>query len=875
MRKFRPGIRRSLLFIVNHSFGTWIKRRRKALDLTQQELAQRVGCSVSLIFKIEADARRPSRQIAELLAQHLEIPGEQRDLFLRVARQEKAIDSLSLETDLSLEVPFARPATAPAAAAASLPSPLTSLLGREHELRAIVQHLHNPECRLLTLTGPGGVGKTRLALEVAHNLQSAFADGVHFIPLVGTSTCEFVVPAIAEALGFAFSGRAELRSQLFRYLEEKQILLVLDNLEHLLDGIELLDELLEHAPQVKLLTTSRERLNLRAEWLFEVQGLPVPSVIGLDSLEANSAAALFVQRARQTNVNLILTAEDLPAIRRICELVEGSPLGLELAASWVRMMPVKEIAAEIERSVDFLTTAARDMPVRHRSMRAVFDYSWDLLSEDERRVMMWLSVFRGGFTREAAQAVTGASLLHLSALVHKSLLRHTESHPGRFDFHELVRQYASVRLQDDPTEHSRAHERHADYFAAWLRQRETALEGPELREALSLIAQEIDNVRFAWDWMVARHQTANLRQSLVSLFVLHDIRNWIRQGAALFEQAVSALRPHEKEDGNAIALGELMTCQGHLAWHLGEMQKARHLFLESLELLSPYRDRPMLAELYLYLSILEQSQGNYEAARSLAEECVSLNKEQRRIPGTGYALSNLGMVCLAQGEYDTAYACLRESVVLMRAHQHSRGIAVTLTRLAAAALRLGQYGEARGALEESLQISRKFDDRWGVGNTLNYLGLVAAAEGDLAGAEALIRESLALFEEDGDQLLLASTLTDLGFILLERNSETDARLAFQRALEIAMRIRATPVALYTLVGIAALYANDGRLARGYEITVYGGNHLSSNEHTRQQAAKLGAELERRLEPEQIALARSRAGSLVLDDIARELLLAAA
>jgi len=258
---------------MEYSFGDWVKRRRKALDLTQQELARKVGCSVATIFKIESDERRPSRQIAELLALHLEIPPEQKQLFLKVARQEKVVDSLGSIPPASLTH------TAPSSdrPQARLPISLTSLIGREHELQMIVQQIQDPSCRLLTLTGPGGVGKTRLALEAAYQLQDSFLHGTWFVSLSGASVSEFIVPAIADVLSFSFAGTTEPKLQLFNYLKEKKILLVLDNLEHLLNGIEVLGELLEYSRSVRLLATSREILKLSAEWAFEVQGLPVPA----------------------------------------------------------------------------------------------------------------------------------------------------------------------------------------------------------------------------------------------------------------------------------------------------------------------------------------------------------------------------------------------------------------------------------------------------------------------------------------------------------------------------------------------------------------------------------------------------------------------
>jgi predicted ATPase/transcriptional regulator with XRE-family HTH domain/Tfp pilus assembly protein PilF len=853
------------------SFGNWVRHRRKGLDLTQQELATRVGCSLSAIFKIESDERRPSRQIAELLAQHLEIPSDQRALFLKVARLVKGIQNLDSLPPLSTpQLPSVTNQTH-----TNLPFSLTPLIGRENELRAVIQQIKIPSCRLLTITGPGGVGKTRLSLEVAHQLQDAFEHRACFVSLAGTSSSEFIIPVIAEALGFAFSGTSELKAQLFNYLRDKHILLVLDNLEHLLNGIELLDELLAFAPRVKLLTTSREPLNLRAEWAFEVQGLPVPANIELKDLESNSAAALFIRRARQAKANFTPTLGDTQAIVQICRLVEGLPLGLELAASWVRMMSATEIALEIERSLDFLTTTARDVPQRHRSIRAVFDYSWNLLTEEEQRILRHLAVFSGGFTREAAEHVANAGISQLSALVDKSLLRHAGVHTGWYDFHELVRQYVELKALENPEEYSQLHERHASFYAAWLHQLESQLQGPQQEETLSRISLDIDNVRSAWDRMVKYQQTSNLQHSLESVFVFHDIRNWLHQGAALFDHAVSAWLPFEKVDDegdpNRILLGELMVCHGHMVWHLGQSQKARELLQRSLKLLGSHRNRPMLAEAVLYLSLLEHSQGNYAAARNYAEECVALNQGMGRDFGTGYALSNLGMVCLTEGRHETAYACFKESMAVTRSINHPRAAAINLSRLGLAALRLGKLDEAQKSLEESLATTRKLHDRWGTGNALNYSGWLALKLGNLERAESCMRESVKLAEEDGDQILLAWTLTDMGFVLYERHADPGVREIFLHALQVALQSQNIPAALYALVGIANVDAELGSAEQALQLARYSWGHPSSNYQTKSRAEKLCAALETKLASQQIETVQARIQGKTLDALVQEVL----
>src|SRR5512138_1582893 len=367
--------------------------------MTQQELTRRMGRSLSTLFKIESDERRPSRQMAELLIKHLEIPSDQQALFLKVARKEKAADTLG-------ELPVLdQPLVSSASRIPLLPNPL---VGREFELAQIANLVEDPKCRLLTLTGAGGIGKTSLALETASQKQTDFELGGVFINMAPLGGRDQIVTAIADALGIVLYNASDRSIQLITRLCEKEVLIVLDNFEHLLnqeDCVAFPRDLLAGAPLVKLLVTSREPLQLQSEWVFEVRGLPVPGSNDTDSLDSSSAVRLFVQRARQTRSGFELRTEDRSTVIEICQLVDGMPLAIELAAAWTRTLTCAEIADEIQSNVNFLTTSSRDTTERHRSIRATFEHSWKLLSSEEQDVLQRLSIFKGGFTREAAEFV--------------------------------------------------------------------------------------------------------------------------------------------------------------------------------------------------------------------------------------------------------------------------------------------------------------------------------------------------------------------------------------------------------------------------------------------------------------------------------------
>jgi len=401
----------------------------------------------------------------------------------------------------------------------NLPPQATPFVGRQAELAQIAHHLGQADCRLLTLVGAGGIGKTRLALQAAGQALDAFADGVYFVHLARIDSPEFLVPTIAEAIDCPLSRKEDPRRQLLKYLQQKEMLLVLDNLEHLLStpqghvsGRDLVLDMVKSAPKLKLLVTSRERMNLQAEWILTLQGLPCPAAEAAFGEETSEAVELFVQGAHRVQPEFSLSS-DWPEVVRVCRLLDGMPLGIELAATWVSMMPCVEIVRELVSGLDLLSTTMHDVPARHRSMEAVFDHSWHLLSEAEREVFKRLSVFRGGFDRQAAEQVAGASLMTLAALVNKSLLRVVS--PGRYDTLEPLKQYAAAKLAETPADDRGGQDRHADdhallpsqvrqlharYYSSLAERGEQALRGPEQVAWLGRMETEYDNLRTALRW---------------------------------------------------------------------------------------------------------------------------------------------------------------------------------------------------------------------------------------------------------------------------------------------------------------------------------------------------------------------------------------
>ena len=586
-----------------------------------------------------------------------------------------------------------------------LPRQITPFVGRQQELEEILSLLDNPACHLLTLLGPGGSGKTRLAIEVSHQLD--FDDGVYFVPLQPLMDVRSIPDAVAAALKLQFSTNTNVRQQLLTYFEERHLLLVLDNCEHLLDGIDFVGEIVEAAPQVKVLATSREPLKLQQEWLISVGGMTYPQRDIHDAPDHYDAVQLFCERARQVQPGFDFE-QQRDAVQRICQLVEGLPLALELAASWMRTLTCAEIATEIEQGLDFLSSDLRDMPERHRSIQAVFDYSWQGLRADEQQVLAGLSVFQGGFTREAAEAVAGADLRTLSGLVEKSLLRKDRT-TARYDLHELVKQYAEGQLNASAHPET-AQAAHSDYYAHFVDLRAEDLKGHRQSEAIFEMNTEFENVKRAWSWAASHRHESLIEQMIEGLWTFIELRG---RDEILFQQAEQVFRL-KSDDEPAQLWGRLLARADDVRIHQEPVERA-------LQIAQRYDNQSEIAFCLARLGSAAHTRRDYPAAKALLEQSLMIYRQLENHYAVANVLGDL-MKFSYQGTWDDFQRYGEEALSLRREIGDRVGMAWSLAAVAAEAGRQGRFSEAE----------RLWLERISIGYEIDNLNLVALGYGHIS-----------------------------------------------------------------------------------------------------------------------------------------------
>jgi predicted ATPase/DNA-binding XRE family transcriptional regulator len=793
------------------SFGYWVRRQRRALDLTQRLLAECVGCSVATIKKIEADERRPSIQIAKRLAVCLDIVEDQRSRFLEVAQRERAVDTLALAS-----------AAVPALAALTIaphPLPTTRFVGRTDELHTIEERLLHESCRLLTVVGLGGVGKTRLALEAAAVLAHVYADGVCFVSLADITSAAGMATAVLRRLGLPLAGAGDAATQLAHALRRRHLLLVLDNLEHLLREVETTDVLSRlpvEAPQVSLLVTSRERLNLQDEWVLPLHGLPLDE----------PAMALFADRACRFGQEMAPEAQ--AAVAKICQLVEGLPLAVELAAGWTRLMTPDQIVEQLEAGPSVLSTRLRDVPDRHRSLEALFDQSWAVLTAAERHSFMRLAVFRGGFDATAAAAIAGADLPVLLGLVDKSLVRVDGS--GRYDLHTLSRHYAEMRLTA-ASAIAEVRQRHADYYFALVQQAADRVDVPAGRRWQDRIEAEYANIRAAWQWALDAGRWTTLWPVVRRLFDFWMQRGYWADGRDLLRLAVQRAPPDDSseyaqalvamatllgrtgciteatvyaEEGyrRALMTGEPNTiamAEMHGMGMLAAEASARERHLQAaIAACRQANNQQLLANaLLLYGDFLREQRG-IEGARACYEECLTHAQAIGHGKLALYALGNLGRLTLLDGDIDRASTRFSQCVAMARTQGDPIALADWLLRFGIVQYYHHEPIAAHTTLTECVGLAEDLHHQRCLFNARVWLAATTLDAGDVVEADRLLQISLAGYRSrlDGpapahpSAAELVEALVVVARIRAAQNRFDEAALALGCAETIHMRAHA-------------------------------------------------------------------------------------
>ena len=727
-----------------------------------------------------------------------------------------------------------------------LPAQPTRFIGRNTEISQIRQLLAKDEVRLLTLLGPGGIGKTRLAIRAAQDSANIFMDGTIFVPLDGLETSEQIPQALVTALHDAevltdIQGTTPSIEYLRQHLHNKELLLVLDNFEHLVDGIMPVLDILVYAPRIKMLTTSRERLHVQWEYVLEVEGLPL-----------QAAMTLFIQGAERARADFSFDSRNEPFIMHICHLTDGMPLAIELASAWIRLETCATIAAQIQTNLDFLSTTQRDVPERHRSVRAAFDYSWQLLDETERETLHQLSVFRGTFSSEAARTLCQSSWPLLASLVDKSLLEQQtiQDDSGvtiRYRMHMLLRQFAADLVDEASLTETR--NLHADYYSGFLHKHtERIMVGDQ--ETLNAIQLEMSNIRAAWNWAVTQRRPENIAAGCEALGYFFDMRcNW-HEGHHLFAKTLAMLRQLSAEsplsDELTLLTGTLQMVVANFCSRLLLHADAFSLLDEAYALIGPLNNR----EIELFIDFIKArtltNSGNWHDACLLYEQGIAGSEAINYKAGMARCYANLSIIYSERGHFERSVETAKIATQLFEEIGDQRGVATGLTVQATVlivskrsdqcvallkrvydiaiaidsaemlaahhhAMALWQFVQAKW--EEGINLlvrARKLYEKFGnvadaAQMKLYHAQVELMIHRNLSEAQMLCRQALEIGQQFGNSFIEAWALNLQGFVWLLEGQVDSAESIFKQAIELARPIESDAQMLFSLAGLASCY----------------------------------------------------------------------
>lgn len=768
------------------AFGEWVKARRKLLGLSRKTLAARVGCSPVTLVKIEGGERRPSVQVAELLAKGLELSAEDEIEFTASARRalfgSNAQVVASVASSEQAESPVGGEARA-AIRARNLPAHATSFIGREESVREAQALLRGP-ARLLTFTGPPGIGKTRISLRVAEGLLGDFADGSFFVALAPVRDPDMVPLAIAQALEVRDSAKMTVADRLKQYLEDKEMLLVLDNFEQVIPAAPLLGELLQSARNLKIIASSRETLHIYGEHNYPVEPLSLPgsdfAPEGIEGWLEYEAVRLFAERSRAARHNFALTDANAPMVAEICARLDRLPLAIELAAARTQTMSLEQILQQLDNRLNLLQNGPRDLPLRQQTLQYAIDWSYNLLDEAEQALFSAMAVFRGGANEQGIGVVAGVEDSTqgeerqgkqgyrevAQSLLAKSLLRQERGSDGvmRYVMLETIREYAGEKLVERG-EAIGAQSRHSRFYCELAMKAQQNLKGPDQARWLEKLDVEHQNLLAALEWFATSGGQEDAQVGL----------------------------------GMALALWRFWEIRGYL--------------IEGRKWLATMLERPQTAERTETRSStlraagrLALLQGDYGAARTLYEESLGISEELGDTAGISSALFNLGFVSFDTGDYKTARAYYEAALPLLSEIGDRYFQAGALFSLGNMAAQDGEYALAEARYNESLRMYHQIEDPHGIGNALLGLGELARLRGDYEAAYALNSRGLNIWEKLGHKLNTALTLHNLGYAEKGRGQLSRAHSLFARALAIYKGIDERPGLAECVVGLAVVAA---------------------------------------------------------------------
>ncbi len=785
-------------------FGSCLKRRRKELGLSQKDLARAADCSVVSITKIEAGERKPSRQIAGLLADYFDISPDERTAFVEFARVEWPASQAEMLSGVNGDAPWRslhalRTLERLQRRPNNLPAQRTSFVGRGEVVAAVSSIVRRADTRLVSIIGPPGIGKTRLSLRVALEVLEDFRDGAYFVPLASTADAGMLASAIGQTLKVRESGDRAALDTLKDYLRNKHMLLVLDNFEHIIEAASMLADLLTSAAGLKVIVSSREAMRAYGEHVVQVPPLTLPDAHALpDQMGQYEAIHLFNDRAIAVKHDFAITGDNARTIAEICRRLDGLPLAIELAAAHINVLSPDAILEKLDSRLQLLTKGPHDLPPRQQTIRAAIDWSYALLDAEEQRLFRQLSVFSGRWTMANAEAIVESesssrggkqpaiSLAQgVAALLSKNLLRQDENSASElwFSMLETIREYAWEKLIESGE--GDIQHRHSDYYLALAKEAYSKLNGADQTAWLERLEMEHDNLLGALSYSMGRGDIETVLWFGIGLWRFWELRGYPREGLRWLLDGLNA------EGRDAVPLpvvGNAFNSAGNLAWSIGDFALARNMHGQGLAARREVGDKLRIGSSLNNLGLVAQDLGEYEQARALFEESLEICRELDDKADIASTLNNLAIVTLAQGDFTSARALNEESLGLWRELEDVYGIALSLHNLGEAARLERDYTTAPPLYEQSLELYRELGFHQGEANVLNNMGHVAHNLQDLERATALFREGLLLRREMGDKRAIAESLAAFaGVALSQGQPERTVRLlgAADALLEMA------------------------------------------------------------------------------------------